>query len=129
MALVLLTGLMSILLTSTCGLNLTTPSSEYQAALGHDISLRCHFTLASVDVGDLEIGWTVNHSDDQEEEEHLICYIEDFIYLGALGAGQPAEDAGASGAGRTAGSTVHWFGVAGGGPGCLGIRYGCEWAW
>lgn len=80
MALVLLIGLMSILLTSTCGLNLTNPSSEYQTVLGHDISLGCHFTLASVDVGDLEIEWTVNHSDGQEEEEHLICYIDDFIH-------------------------------------------------
>uniref|UniRef100_A0A4W6G3N6 Ig-like domain-containing protein n=1 Tax=Lates calcarifer TaxID=8187 RepID=A0A4W6G3N6_LATCA len=65
---------MSILLTSTCGLNLPAPST-----LGHDISLGYHFTLASVDVGDLEIEWTVNRSDGQEEEEHLICYIEGVI--------------------------------------------------
>ncbi len=77
MALVLLIGLMSIFLTSTCGLNLTSPSSEYQAVLGHDISLGCHFTLASVDAGDLEIEWTVSRSDGQEEEEHLICYAEE----------------------------------------------------
>nr|XP_046228110.1 coxsackievirus and adenovirus receptor homolog [Scatophagus argus] len=80
MALVLLIGLVSVLFTSTCGLNLTSPSSEYQAALGHDISLRCHFTLASVDVGDLEIEWTVNRSDGQEEEEHLICYTENVLH-------------------------------------------------
>lgn len=77
MALVLLIGLMSIFLTSTCGLNLTSPSSEYQAALGDNISLGCHFTLASVDADDLEIEWTVNRSDGQEEEEHLICYMSD----------------------------------------------------
>ncbi len=87
MALVLLISLMSILLTSTCGLNLSSPSSEYQAALGHNISLGCYFTLASVDVGDLEIEWTVNRSDGQEEDEHLICYIEDVIlhFLGFEG--------------------------------------------
>ncbi len=87
MALVLLISLMSILLTSTCGLNLTSPSSEYQAALGHDISLGCYFTLAPVDVGDLEIEWTVNRTDGQEEDEHLICYIENVIlhFLGFEG--------------------------------------------
>lgn len=73
MALVLLISLMSVLLTSTRGLNLTTPSSEYQVALGQDISLGCHFTLDPVDFGSLEIEWTV-------EENHLICYIENVVH-------------------------------------------------
>ncbi|KAM7406708.1 hypothetical protein PAMA_002761 [Pampus argenteus] len=62
---------MSVLLTSTRGLNLTIPSSEYQVALGQDISLGCHFILDPVDVGSLAIEWTVNRSDSLVEPEHL----------------------------------------------------------
>lgn len=80
MALVLLISLMSVLLTSTSGLNLATPSSEYQVALGQDITLRCHFTLDPANFGSLEIEWTVERSHDQVEKEHLICYIDDIVH-------------------------------------------------
>ncbi|KAM7390923.1 hypothetical protein PAMA_008904 [Pampus argenteus] len=69
---------MSVLLTSTHGLNLTIPSSEYQVALGQDISLRCYFTLDPVDVGSLEIEWTINRSEYEFRVEYVIHHFLGF---------------------------------------------------
>ncbi|KAG7494368.1 coxsackievirus and adenovirus receptor [Solea senegalensis] len=72
--------IVSTILTSTCGLNITSSLSRYYVARGDSVSLKCEFNLAPEDLCHLEIEWFLKSADIREEDKPLIWYVNDRIH-------------------------------------------------
>ena len=66
---------------STCGLEISsTGQSHIYMARGESVNLYCHFVLASEDIGQMDIEWSIIPSDIQAEEKVVVWYTGERIY-------------------------------------------------